>query len=193
MDDLRREREELIVIRCRLGEEEAFRELVETMEERLFYYVRKFIDNDQSAMEVLQEVWMAIFKQIHKLEDAKLLRPWIYKIAHNKAVSRFREERVEPSCSAEEIDDLSKGTIEPDWDSLDAGIVHKALDKLSALHREVLMLYFIEEMDYGEIASATGVSLGVVKSRIHYAKKNMRAEIERLQGGTNERREQESW
>jgi RNA polymerase sigma-70 factor, ECF subfamily len=185
MNDLRRDREELIVIKCRLGEEEAFRELVDIMETRLFYYVRKFIDNDESALEVLQEVWITVFKQIGNLKDTTSFRPWIYNIAHNKAVSRFREERVEPVNMAEEFDDLSKGATEQELASLDAGVVHIALDKLSPSHREVLILYFVEEMGYEEIAAAAGISLGVVKSRMHYAKKNMRAEIARLQGGTN--------
>ncbi len=183
MGEMERGREELIALRCRLGEPEAFGELVQVMEARLFYYVRKFVDADESALEVLQEVWAAAFKRIRSLDEPDNFRPWIYRIAHNKAVSRFRQDRSEPSFAAEELDEGTAGAAEPDWNSLDAKRVHEELSRLSPAHREVLVLYFMEEMSYEEIAEATGATLGLVKSRMFYAKKDLRARLEDAWGG----------
>ena len=66
-----------------------------------------------------------------------------------------------------------------DWDRLDARRVHAALPLLSAPHREALVLNFLEGMTYGEIAQVTRVPIGLVKSRLHYAKKALRALLER--------------
>jgi RNA polymerase sigma-70 factor (ECF subfamily) len=62
----------------------------------------------------------------------------------------------------------------------DAERIHSALDKLSAEHREVLLLRFIEDLPYEEIAQITGSHLGTVKSRIHFAKRLLRKELERM-------------
>ena len=183
MGELERGREELIVLRCRLGEPEAFRELVDVMECRLFYYVRKFVEDDDSALDVLQEVWAAVFKQIKRLDEPERFRPWIYRIAHNKAISRFRQDQAEPSYAAVEIEEAVAQMVEPDWDALDAKRVHEAIGELSQPHREALVLYFVEGMSYEEIAEATGASLGLVKSRMHYAKKSLRAKLEGATGG----------
>lgn len=177
MGELERGREELIVLRCRLGEPEAFRELVDVMEGRLFYYVRKFVEDDDSALDVLQEVWAAVFKQIKRLGEPERFRPWIYRIAHNKAISRFRQDQAEPSYAAAEIEEAEAQAVDPDWDALDARHVHEAISQLSQPHREALVLYFVEGMSYEEIAEATGASMGLVKSRMHYAKKSLRARL----------------
>jgi RNA polymerase sigma-70 factor (ECF subfamily) len=182
MDDLKREREELIFLRCQLGEQEAYRELVDIMEARLFYYVRKFVDDDETALDVLQEVWIAIFKQIRRVKETKSFLPWMYAIAHNRAISCFLKDKAEPSFAAEELSEDSVMIPEPDWDSFDAQSVHKALDRLNPSHRETLVLYFIEGFSYEEIADITNVPLGVVKSRMHYAKKKLREELEHFNG-----------
>jgi len=60
-----------------------------------------------------------------------------------------------------------------------ANKVHKALTRIQPYHREVLTLYFLEQMSYESIAEVVGCSLGTVKSRMHYAKQSLRKELER--------------
>jgi RNA polymerase sigma-70 factor, ECF subfamily len=181
MAERERARDELLVIRCRQGEPQAYEELVQAMERKLFYYIRRFVGSDENAADVLQEVWLAVFEKIRKLRDGGALRSWIYRIAHDKAISRFRHDRTEPSADAEPIEEMEAETVEPDWNALDARRVHQALDDLSGPHREVLTLYFLEEMPYAEIALVTGAPLGLVKSRLHYAKRKLRFLLEKTQ------------
>jgi len=178
MAEAGRTRDELLAMRCKLGEPLAFQELVETMERRLFYYVRRFLDDDDEAADVLQEVWLTVFQKVRRLKDAGALRPWIYRVAHDRAISRFRHNQKEPAADADPLDAVAEEVVEPDWDRLDARRVHEALGGLSATHREALVLYFIEGMTYDEIGQVTGASLGLVKSRLHYAKKSLRARLE---------------
>jgi RNA polymerase sigma-70 factor (ECF subfamily) len=178
MTTRQRARDALLVIRCQQGEPQAYEELVRAMERRLFYYIRRFVGSDQNAADVLQEVWLAVFEKIRGLRDGGALRSWIYRIAHDKAISQFRHGRTEPSVDGEPIEELVEETVDPDWCAFDARRVQAALDELSVPHREVLTLYFLEEMTYAEIALTTGAPMGLVKSRLHYAKKRLRCVLE---------------
>jgi RNA polymerase sigma-70 factor, ECF subfamily len=186
MAETERARDELLVIRCRQGEPQAYEELVQTMERKLFYYIRRFVGSDENAADVLQEVWLAAFAKIHRLKDAAALRPWIYRIAHDRAISLFRRDRTEPAAAAEPIEEVVEEAVEPDWNALDARRVHAALDELSDPHREVLSLYFLEGMTYAEIAHVTTAPMGLVKSRLHYAKKRLRCLLETQREGAND-------
>jgi RNA polymerase sigma-70 factor, ECF subfamily len=181
MAEKERAHDALLVIRCQQGEPQAYEELVQAMERKLFYYIRRFVGSDESAADVLQEVWLTVFEKVRKLKDAGALRSWIYRIAHDKAVSRFRHDRTEPAAEAEPIDEVVEDTVEPDWNALDARRVHAALGDLSGPHREVLTLYFLEGMTYAEIAHVTGAPMGLVKSRLHYAKRTLRRLLEKTQ------------
>jgi RNA polymerase sigma-70 factor (ECF subfamily) len=76
--------------------------------------------------------------------------------------------------------DVAAGNAVDDFSADDAERIHTALDKLSPEHREVLLLRFVEDLPYEQIAQITDCNLGTVKSRIHYAKRLLRREVERL-------------
>ena len=90
---------------------------------------------------------------------------------------------VQSTASIEDVEiaDGSEEKIEFSADDVQA--VHAALDRLAPEHREVLLLRFMEEMSYEEIAGVVGVSVGTVRSRIHNAKRSLR-EILKLDGAT---------
>ena len=72
-------------------------------------------------------------------------------------------------------------TNDGDFSPEDAARIHAALDRLAAEHREVLVLRFLEEMTYDQIARVVGCQLGTVRSRLHYAKQALRRAIEKDQ------------
>jgi RNA polymerase sigma-70 factor (ECF subfamily) len=89
-----------------------------------------------------------------------------------QAVSRERVERAEAEGFAE-----SNGA--PCFAAEDAAAVHEALNTIDFQHREVLILHFLEEFSIAEVAGVLGVPEGTVKSRIHYAKKQLKELLER--------------
>lgn len=161
------------MLRCQAGETSAFEDLVRLMERPLLYYATKLTGNAEMAHDVLQEVWMKVFREIRRLENPGSLRPWLYRIAHGISVDRIRQnisrERTEETHVAgfSESEDVS-------FRKDDADAVHEALNKLGAKHREVLVLYFLEEFSLAETAMVVGCSEGTVKSRLHYAKRAMK-------------------
>lgn len=162
-----------IALRCQAGEQNGFEDLVAVMERPLLYYATKLTGNAETALDVLQEVWIKVFRTIRKLNDPGSLRPWLYRITHGVAVNRVREhvsrERAEEAHGAGTQD-----AAEPLFTKDDAAAIHDALNGLTPKHREVLVLHFLEEFSLAEIAMVVGCSEGTVKSRIHYAKREMK-------------------
>jgi RNA polymerase sigma-70 factor (ECF subfamily) len=172
---------EKIVHRCQDGERTAFEELFDIYQPRLKYYVRRLDNGGANIDDTLQDIWLTIFKKIHKLKDAQVFDVWLYRIARNKVYDGFR--RTERFARLPEDDEFPvSGSVEPVFDASDTEKLHTALNKLKPYHREVLTLSFIEQMSYQSIADVIGCSIGTVRSRIFYAKQSLREEMERQNG-----------
>jgi len=172
---------ENIVHRCRDGERTAFEELFEMYQPRLKYYVRRLNSDGASIDDILQDIWLTVFKKINKLKDVRSFNVWLYRIARNKVYDGFR--RKDRFIRLPEEDELPvSGRDEPVLDTNDVEKLHTALNKLKPYHREVLTLSFIEQMPYQSIADVVGCSIGTVRSRIFYAKQSLRKEMESQNG-----------
>ena len=175
------ERLEEIVHRCRDGERTAFEELFEMYQPRLKYYVRRLDSGGANIDDTLQDIWLAVFKKIHKLKDAQVFAVWLYRIARNKVYDGFRNK--DRFARLPEEDELPvSGSDEPALDTNNTEKLHSALNKLKPNHREVLTLSFLEQMSYQSIADVIGCSIGTVRSRTFYAKQSLRKEMERQNG-----------
>src|SRR5258706_15421957 len=92
MDLTDRTYDEWLALRCQSGEPDAFADLVHTMERPLLYYATKFLGNEERAADVLQEVWIRVFRGIGRLKDPGSLRPWLYRLTRGVAVDRIRQD-----------------------------------------------------------------------------------------------------
>ncbi len=162
-----------LVLRSQLRDEAAFEELLRMYSPRLRFYVAKMLGaRHEHADDLLQEIWVGVFRALPKLKDAVAFRAWLFRIARDRVCREFRRTRVEFHLLDEgQINEIADD--EPN-ESIDTEAVHHQLDQLSAEHRESLVLRFIEGMSYDEIARVTGSTLGTVRSRIHYAKRALR-------------------
>ena len=170
---------EWLALRCQAGDVGAFEDLIAVMEQPLLYYATSLTGNPESALDVLQEVWIKTFRSIRKLKDPGCLRSWLYSITHGIAVDRIRKNTARETAERvlyEEFDEAE----EPSFANEDAAAIHQALGEIGVKHREVLVLHFLEDLSIAEIATVVDCSEGTVKSRIHYAKRAMK---EVLSGG----------
>lgn len=169
---------ELMLIRYRQGDVHALDELVRYWENRLFYYIMRLVSNEEDAWDALQETWFALVKNIHNFRESRSLVLWLYKTARNKSMDRLRKRYSDRSMS---IDCEEMAEVEDPTEAFsieDAEVVHKALENLPLHQREVLTLYFLEEMSIEEISKVVAIAVGTVKSRLHYAKKALQAILE---------------
>jgi RNA polymerase sigma-70 factor, ECF subfamily len=166
--------EELLALRCRRGDPAALEELVRAWEKRLLYFIRRLVKNEQDAWDILQQTWLRVLPGIRALKDPQRLTPWLYQVARNTAFNHARLQAVYRAGLEEHADadlpDEDAAVVEFDH----AEEVHAALERLSLPHREVLTLYFLEDLTIAEIAGVIGVQPGTVKSRLFYARRALR-------------------
>jgi len=172
--------EALAVVRCQAGDEDAFEKLYELHSDGLLYYLRRLVGASGAAEDAAQQVWLTVYRKVKTLEEPRAFRTWLYRIAHNRAISALRKSGRE--ISWEEVGG-EDGTVleevhEEHFDTADAAQVHAGLERVSPPHREVLALRFLHEMSYREIADIAQVSVGTVRSRLHHAKNALRHQIE---------------
>jgi len=174
---------ELYVLRCRRGDADAWRDMIGHFERRLLYYVRRLVPDERDAWDVLQQTWMAALRGLSSLQEPRALKTWLYRLAHNHAISLRRRRGIEvPSHDPADLESVPAGEAadEPEpWRAEAAAHVHAGLAELSLPHRAVLTLHYLEDLGVAEIAEVLDVPAGTVKSRLFHARRAMRHVLER--------------
>jgi RNA polymerase sigma-70 factor (ECF subfamily) len=163
----------VLVVRCQAGDRTAFEELVGLYQSRLRYFLARMVGDDHAADDLLQDVWLEVYRGVSRLADPGAFPTWLYQIARRRALVVLRNRRP-PPAPLDGIDLADAEGEDDDYSAEDAERVHAALGQLAPDHREVLLLRFVEGMAYEDIARVTGCPLGTVRSRIHYAKRALR-------------------
>lgn len=165
-----------LICRAARGDAEAFRQLVEAYQTPAYRLAARMCGPD-SAEDVTQEAFLAAWRALPEFRGDCRFSTWLYRLVSNAAIDFLRREKKHRDTG--DVDDLElpDGGPSPQEqaersDTRDA--VRRALDRLSPEHRQVLLLRFMQELDYGEIARALNVSEGTVKSRINRAKSKLR-------------------
>ena len=177
----------ILLLRCQLGDREALAELVASYADRLRSYVNFLTDHLDMSEDITQEIWLAVLSRIATVRDPDAFDTWLYRVAHNTAVKLLKLKRyfrrLDDSIAAENHDDY-----EPDYVLDNLQHVGNCLEELQPHHREVLFLRYFEQkpMSYEQISEVVGVSVGTVRSRIHYAKLKLKKLLERHQNNGSE-------
>lgn len=178
-DPLDRVYDQLLVVRCQAGDGAAFAELVDRYAPRLRYFLRKLTADPASADDLLQSVWLDVYRGLPRLADPAAFPAWAYRLARDRAYRSFRG--AKPAEQRADLDPPAPGP-DDEFTAEDAAAVHAALDELPPAHREVLVLRFLDDLSYDDIARVVGVPVGTVRSRLHLAKKALRLILERRAG-----------
>jgi RNA polymerase sigma-70 factor (ECF subfamily) len=171
--------ERLLVVRAQAGDDAAFAELVERFSPRLRYFLRKLLPSAHDAEDALQDVWLDVLRALERLSDPQVLVAWLYRIARDRAFARLR--KAKPHEQLRDEGTVADTTTDDDRDFSpeDAERIHAALDTLPPEQREVLVLRFLEDMTYEQIATVTNSNIGTIRSRLHYAKRALRYVLEK--------------
>ena len=170
---------ELLVLRCQRGHADAFQDLVRSWEKRLFYYIRRLIDDEQDAWQVLQETWVKVLAGIKKLRQPRKLPSWLYTIARNTAIGHLRKEYKRQAKAQHNVQLCDIEDTANNFTFDDAQQVHFGLARISLHHREALTLFFLQDLSIEEIAEVLQIPVGTVKSRLYHAKRALKAVLEK--------------
>ena len=181
-------------------DETAFNELVLTYERRVFSLVFRMLGRRDEAEDLAQEVFVQVFKAIGQFRGDSKLSTWIYRIAVNLCKNKTKYLARRHAGDQDDVDAMAdrvpfsaaKGVSVAEVsrpDELVEGmqleaVVKVAIAQLEPDFRQALILRDVEDMSYEEIAAVTGLPDGTVKSRIHRARGQLRALVEKAMGET---------
>ena len=166
------------------GDIEAYEDLQRLLEPDIRRFVQRKIYDPYTVDDILQDVFLAFYQNLSRIEPVENLRPYIFRIARNKCYDDLRklERNGDVSLDDEPIQmrvSFTEAQHQPKPDDLSHWMllhmeVQAAIEQLPDNQREALLLYSEEQMSYAEIADVMDCSIGTVKSRLYYAKKALR-------------------
>lgn len=191
--------EAALVEELRAGSEEAFAYLLAVYQNPVFNLVSHIVDSGRDAQDVLQEVFVKVFKGIGHFHGESSLKTWIYKIAAHEASNHRRSwlrRHWREACSLDEDGGASEMLLvesparsETPYEALEQAerqeLVQRVLASLAQPYRTVVVLREIEGLSYEEIAQVLGVSEGTVKSRLMRGRELLRRKLQGWLGKQN--------
>jgi len=163
--------DELLAIRCQLGEAAAIDTLIARWHGALWSYARRVTGADDAADDVVQDVWMHVIAGLPRLRDAARIRAWMFGIARRRLMDRLRIEYARPHMADDiNIEDVHAPAVDDD-PGLELERMLGALGGLPVIEREVLSLFYLQELSLNELSDVLGVPVGTVKSRLFRARR----------------------
>ncbi len=180
-----------LVQRVQSGDIDAYDHLVLKYRERLYAVIYNLVGNREDAADLTQDSFIKAFQAIHRFAGDASFFTWIYRIGINTALGHLRKNRLRSFFSIDKIDENDRPSAEviaaltdergADRDAFVAELQEKlneAMQKLSIKHRTVVTLFEIDGLSHQEIAEIMDCSEGTVRSRLHYAKQLLQAELQ---------------
>jgi len=184
--------EALFVLRLQANEDAAYDELVRTYHGSIFHVAYRMLGDSAEASDVVQEIFLKVFKNISGFKGEAALKTWIFRIAFSEILNRLRWWKRRYRFSTVSLDDDQNGngnghhisdarpTPEQVLQSKEQeAAIQQALSKLSSDHRSIIVLRDIEGFSYNEIADVLGISIGTVKSRLARARSDLKKSLMR--------------
>jgi RNA polymerase sigma-70 factor (ECF subfamily) len=166
------------------GSQAAFAQLVETHQRTCAHVIGRMVGDRDQVADLLQETFLAVFRQLHRFRFESSLRTWISRVAYTTALQHLRRRRLEAQwmVAVEVPEELGIGDEGPGpaelSEALQAGRqLGVALERLSAPQRLIVGLHYLEDFDLAEIEQVTGLARGTIKSHLHRARQVLKQEL----------------
>jgi len=151
-----------------------FSEIIKRYEPKLARYVRRLCScRHEDIEDLLQEVFIKVYRNLNDFDTSLQFSSWIYRITHNEVISHYRKLRARPeTLNISEFEIKSDGSFAKELDrKLDGEKIAQIFESLDIKYKEVLVLRFFEEKDYTEISDILRKPSGTVATLLNRAKK----------------------
>lgn len=183
-----RSRDLSLIEECLDGRLDAFGELIEPYQDRIFNTIYRMTGSTEDAAELLQEAMIRAFRGLKSYQADSAFYTWLYRIALNVVFSNRRRRRVRmvraEDCSLGRLDPPDATERSRPSRNLEVAeqreIIQQALEEVPEAYRAVLVLKDIDGLKYEEIAEILDIPLGTVRSRLHRARSEMRDRLKPL-------------
>lgn len=177
------ETDEQIALAVQGGASNKFGELVERYEAKLLRYARKFLLDPEDAQDIVQDIFIKAYENMQSFDTTRRFSPWIYRIAHNEFVNALKKRESRRTMFTIDFDTLFpylQAADTADDTALERDTketLEKHLGKLDAKYREPLILYYLESMDYREIADILRIPVSTVGVRLARARAMLQKKV----------------
>jgi RNA polymerase sigma-70 factor (ECF subfamily) len=180
--------ERMIFEKARAGNRRAFDLLHQRLQAPARRFLFRLIGPHAEEEDILRDAFLALYMNLERLPSVDCLRPFLFRVIRNLSYSELRRQGRFAIVSLDEDDDAGHPGMRdlPDprpspHDQVQRLMIHneleKAIDRLPEPQRQALILYCKEDMTYQQIAEAMSTDIGTIKSRIHYARQNLRRSL----------------
>jgi RNA polymerase sigma-70 factor (ECF subfamily) len=183
--------DERLMLRYQEGDVQAFEQLLERHRKKLFGYLLRMLRNREQAEDAFQEVFLRIVKSRMRYQPSATFTQWMYTIAHNLCVDRFRRSGIVKTESMDKsegedsdrslADRLASSNPSPEESAASAeqrSVLEGAIMSLSPDNREVFLLRERQGLSFKEIARSLDIPVNTAKSRMRYAFEGLRKSVE---------------
>jgi RNA polymerase sigma-70 factor (ECF subfamily) len=173
------------------GKEAAYEELLARFQQPVYNLALRLLSDPADASDVVQEVFLKIFRNVGSFRGQSSLKTWVYRITVNEAYNARRwfirhrrgqigleEEQDDSRSPVEVIPDSGRSPFDHVFDREKQVLIEEALRRINPSFREAVVLRDIADLSYDEIAQVLKVSLGTVKSRILRGREALRQQLE---------------
>jgi RNA polymerase sigma-70 factor (ECF subfamily) len=178
--------DEQLALLTQQGNVDAFGFLIEKYQDKIQRYIKRIIQGQEEYSDISQNVFLKAFENIKGFDTKQKFSPWIYRIAHNETVNYLKKKKPLPLFDFDVFlphYNLGKEDIESEAEKkLFPPKVEEFLGELNFKQREVLLLYYFQELSYQEIAQVLKIPIATVGVRIKRAKQAIK-EIASDRGG----------
>ena len=156
--------------------EQGFQLLVECFQEPIYYYIRRLVVLHEDAEDVLQEVFIQVYRHWEQFRCESSLSTWIYRIATNESINFLNEKKRKVYGNSGEITEALENILESDvyfsGDEIQKEL-QKAVLKLTDRQRLIFNMKYFDDMPYEDIAAILDVAVGTLKATYHNAVKKI--------------------
>lgn len=161
--------------------EQAFNAIVDSYSERLYWHVRRFLHNHHDTDDLLQDIFIKIWKGLPSFKGDSQIFTWIYRIATNETLNYLKSSRKRMTVDIAEniISCKADDDIHFNGDTLQREL-YKAMESLPDKQKAVFSLRYFDEMKYEDISEITGTSVGALKATYHHAYHKIKDRLEKI-------------
>ena len=170
--------ERRLIQQIQQGDRKAFEQLLDAFEARVYRLALRFTSDVSDAEDLTQEIFLAVYRSIGGFQGHSTLGTWIYRVAMNHCLDYRRKRKLDTLPLDEELTLATQNWRDDPAASADrqelSARVEAAINRLSPVHRDVIILHELQGLTYQEVANTLDVPVGTVKSRLSNAFRRLR-------------------
>ena len=163
-------------------QERAFRDIVDSYSERLYWHVRRFLCSHEDTDDLQQDIFIKIWSALPSFRGDSQLYTWLYRIATNETLNFLNKQKVRSALQFESLSSKMEEKIDEDpWFNGDSmqRLLMKAIQKLPEKQRLVFTMRWFDDLSYEDISEILNTSVGALKASYHFATEKIKSFLEK--------------